>query len=388
MRPLDPISRLFVLSASVALAAGCNLATDPQNAAPASSNAWEQQSNFTDPLGGYTFTSEKVAFGDPALQQMEAIDAPQTAGADSMPNDSTGTAFLVRVEWGQLEGNPNATSTLDWTGSIGVDQGAFQVLRAIGFEPGQGDHLVLPRPNRQTLAFVSHTSMRLDGLLLAVRPNAPAGGTGVAAEGSLTFATPPLTRSFTYTELRTANLVIPVDTEGNAVSIVGMSARPNPTECTRGFVRGEWMHRSASESDSTVDRGLFRGLWVTDFGRPMGTIRGHFGTNASGEQVWFGKIIGRRGEPLAIARGTYAANPDSTQAGGTFTGDILTGADVVSGHVEGHFVPGRLELVDSPNHDPRPADPAGGDARRGRPGSHGFIDGRWSLHCTDPVGAQ
>ncbi len=388
MRPVDPFSKIFALSTSVALLAGCNLATDPQNAAPTSPTAWEQQSNFTDPLGGYNFSSEKVAFGDPALQQMEALDAPQTAGADSMPSDSTGTAFLVRVVWGQLEGNPNATSALDWSGSIGIDQGAFHVLRPIGFEREQGDHLVLPRHDRQTLAFVSHTSTRVDGLLLVVRPEAPATGEGIAAEGSLTFATPPLNRVFTYTELRTANLVIPVDSEGNAVSITGMSARPNPTECTRGFVRGEWMHRSGSESDSTGDRGLFRGLWVTDLGRPMGTIRGHFGTNDSGEHVWFGKIIGRRGEALGIARGTYAANPDTTQAGGTFTGDILTDNELVSGHVEGHFLPGRLGSENGPNHEPRPADPPGGDARRGRPGAHGFIEGRWSLHCTDPVEPQ
>ena len=376
MRRLNSTPRLLAAAASIAALAGCNSMTDSTNAPAAPADAWVQQNNFADVNGGYTFQPEAAAFGDPALMQMDIAEGSDLAApADSMPNDTTGAAFLVRLTWGQLEGNPASTAGLDWSGSIHVDQGGFGVLRTVGFERLQGDHLVLPRTSRQALEFVSHTSTRFDGVLLLVHPNARPMGDAAAAAGSLSFATGPLTQSWTFDELRSANLVIPVGDAGNAVSVVGMPLRPRPAaDCGQGFVRGAWAHRE-TEAGTPV-RGFFRGVWVLDNGMPIGHIRGHFGVNDAGEPVWFGKIIGRNGRTLGLARGTYAPDTDPAVAGGSFTGEIVsTEGGPVTGHTEGHYMPGR------PHQDADRPDPRGGDSRLGRAGAAGFLEGTWQIQC-------
>jgi hypothetical protein len=355
------IPTLLAAGAALALFAGCDGLTDGRQQAPAT-DTWEQETNFTDPFGGYTFSDEADAFGDPALRAIEIAEAATpSADADSMPIDSTGTAFAVRILWGQLEGNRDAQRLLDWTGSLQVSQGSLGVLRVVAFERLQGDHLVLPRPNRQTLEFVSHTQPHFDGLVVVVRPG-PA-----TTDGTLSFATGPLTQSWTYAELRGANLVIPVDDAGNAVSVVG-ARLPAPGDlCARGFVRGHWLHRDDA-------RGVFRGVWVASNGLPVGHIRGHFGSNAAGEHVWFGKIVGRGGRLLGVARGGYTPSDDPAQPGGTFAGRILVRPNMETGRVEGHYLPGRPDGMRSDL----------GDPRLGRPGAAGFFEGRWSIGCPDP----
>lgn len=373
MRRFHSTSGLLAAAAAIAALAGCDSMTNSTDAPAAATDAWVQQDNFVDANGGYTLQSEPAAFGDPALMQMDIAETSDLAApADSMPNDTTGAAFLVRISWGQLQGNPASTAVIDWSGSIHADQGACAVLRTVGFE--RGDHL-LPRTDRQTVEFVSHTSTRFDGMLLLVRPNAPAGSGAIAAAGNLTLTTAPFTSSWSFEELRTANLVIPVGDAGNAVSVVGMPVRPRPVgNCGQGFVRGAWAHRETEEGAAV--RGFFRGVWVRDNGTPVGHIRGHFGTNDQGNNVWFGKVIDRDGRAIGLAHGTYAPNADPSVAGGTFTGDIMSSENgPVTGHTEGSYMPGR------PHQSPEQPDPRGGETRLGRPGAAGFLEGTWSIQC-------
>jgi len=354
------ILRLVAAGATVALLGGCGGLTDGRDAAPVG-DTWEQETNFSDALGGYTFSDEAEAFADPALRAIELAEAP-FAGADpdSMPVDSTGVGFAVRILWGQLEGNRDAMTRLDWTGSLHVSQGALAVVRVIAFERASGDHL-LPRVDRQTVEFVSHTQPSFDGIVVLVRPG------DATTEGTLTFTTGPLTQSWTYSELRAANLVIPVDGDGNAVSVVGLRLPPPADVCVRGFVRGQWLYR-------TDARGVFRGVWVAANGLPVGHIRGHFGTTDGGEHVWFGKIVGRGGRFLGIARGEYTPSDDPAQPGGTFAGRILTRPAFEDGVIHGHYLPGR----------PAASGATIGDPRLGRPGATGFFEGRWAIGCADP----
>jgi hypothetical protein len=334
--------RLLAAGAMLVALAGCDTLTDERGSTPTGTDTWEQETNFTDAFGGYTFTDEAAAFGDPALAAIEIAERPTSfADPDSMPVDSTGAAFAVRILWGQLEGNRDAMIRLDWTGTIAVSQGGLGVLRVIAFEREAGDHLV-PRTDRRTIGFVSHTQPHFDGLLLIVRPG------DANTDGTLTFTTGPLTQSWSYSELRSANLVIPVDDAGNAVSIVGMRLPPPVPGCTRGFVRGHWVHRDDA-------RGVFRGVWVTATGLPVGHIRGHFGTNSNGEHVWFGKILGREGRFVGVARGQYVPSDDPALPGGTFAGRVWVRPTLDTGHVQGHFLPGRpaADPAQSGSSDPR-----------------------------------
>jgi len=285
------------------------------------------------------------------VSKLDAEELPLPVGdPDSVP---TPNGFAVRVLWGQLEGNREADSTVVWDGSFAVSSGALAVLRTIAFEP-RTDHL-LRRDNRQTVAFESKTRPHFDGLLLLVHDlaNDPT--------ATLTMQTGPYSASWTFAELRDADLLIPVDDLGNAVSIEGVNLRDDPAACPAGAVRGHWQAREG-------ERGVFRGLWLSHLGRPIGYIRGHFGINDAGNRVWFGKIIGRDGVLIGLARGTFAPNADASIPGGTFEGQWAAREGERSGVIAGHYLPGR-------------------DARDA---AGGFFHARWKADCgsTSPVGTE
>lgn len=343
MRGIHAISRFLTVGVSVALLAGCDLLTDSKEPAPSSGANWEESTDLESPYGGYTFTDETEAFGDPEVQKQEAEEASvAVASGDSMPADSL---FALRVLWGQLEGNREAEATLDWTGSISLSAGKLCVLRTIAFER-PGDHL-LPRENRQTVNFTSHTRPSFDGLLLLVAPPPDSAGAG---DPTLTFATGPYAGTWTLAELRTANLVIPVDSLGNAVSLTGVALGNLP--CPAGFLRGIWMKRVG-------ERGIMMGVWVAADGRPIGHLRGHFGVNQEGTKVWFAKILGRGGRLIAIAKGTWEPSTDPANPGGTFAGHFDTRPGLPGGRIAGHYLPGR----------------------EGPRGAAGFFEGRWKMDC-------
>jgi hypothetical protein len=250
---------------------------------------------------------------------------------DSLP---TPNGFAVRVLWGQLRGNPAAESTTVWDGNFTVSSGGLAVLRTIAFEL-RTDYL-LPRDNRQVVPFRSQTRPHFDGLLLLVhdRDNDP--------NATLTMTTRAFTRSWTFEELRDADLLIPVDDIGD------------PTLCPNGTVRGAWYVRDD-------ESGVFRGLWMTHLGRPIGYIRGHFGINDAGDRVWFGKIIDRSGNVIGLARGTFAPSTDPAVPGGTFEGHWAASEGERTGVIAGHYMP----------------------ARDGRDGAGGFFHARWKADCAD-----
>src|SRR5262245_19811178 len=253
------IAKLLVAGVSVAFAAGCDTPSGIQESNPAAGD-WQSSIDLESPYGGYQMTDETADFGDPEVLRISSLeDAPQpaVADADTMPSDSL---FVVRVLWGQLEGNREAQTVVDWTGSVSINHGQLGVLRTIAFEY-PADHLVRPRPDRQTLQFVSHTLPSFDGLLLVVHetPGDPT---------TFSFTTAPYTNTWTLHDLLGANLVIPVDAEGNAVSINAMPLRRH--ECPSGFARGEWIAREG-------EPGVLRGAWMNAVGDRIGTLRGHFG---------------------------------------------------------------------------------------------------------------
>jgi hypothetical protein len=151
--------------------------------------------------------------------------------------------------------------------------------------------------------------------------------------------------------------VIPVDDNGNAVSVIGLEARAD--SCPSGFTRGAWLQRHDG-------RGIFRGVWTGPLGGTIGHIRGHLGVNDMGEHVWFAKIVGPRGRLIGLARGTYAPSDDPMLPGGTFDGHFVARPGDRGGPVGGRYV-------------------LRGTNERGR---GGYFEGRWNTDCDDDGGEE
>ncbi len=317
MQALDSLKRVLV-GIPLILFAGCEFLTDSSNDNASAGTEWEAGTNLTAEYGGYEFTPEQPAFGDPTFAKIDAEE--QAVQVESMDLASLRDGIVLRIQWGQLRGNPELEQATDWSGRIAISAGGIAVLRTIAFE-APGDHL-LPRESRQVLGFVSHTRPHFDGLLLAIHP-------GDAADVSFGMETGPFTRRWTLEELRGIQTVIPVDDLGNAVAIEAITFDP---ACPNGFVRGHWVQR-----DET--RGVFRGLWATELGHSVGYIRGHFGMNEAGEHVWFGKIIGRDGKVLGLARGQWLPSDTAEVPGGTFAGHWVAENRELQGGVRGHYLP-------------------------------------------------
>jgi hypothetical protein len=314
------------------------LTPGPETPSSPEPEAWEATTDLTSEFGGYEFTDETVAFGDAELMKIEAEESSvEVADADSSIEPES---FALRILWGQLRGDPEAESVLDWSGSISVSAGALAVLRTIAFER-PADHL-LRRDSRQALGFVSHTRPHFDGLLLVVRDSDD-------PEATLTFETPTFSRSWRIQELREIDAVIGVDDIGNAVSLEAIQIDPT---CPVGAVRGHWVQREG-------ERGIFRGLWLSALGRPLGHIRGHFGITDEGRRVWFGKIIRDDGRVIGLARGEWGPSDDPEQPGGRFAGHWVAREGKLGGAVAGHYVP----------------------ARRGEDRVGGFFQARWRTQC-------
>ena len=178
---------------------------------------------------------------------------------------------------------------------------------------------------------------------------------GAADAVNLTLSTGPLTQAWSLGALLAAQVVVPVDSSGNGVSINAMVC-PNQT-CPGGFVRGEWAIRDRDRvQDRDALHGVMRGAWLGPQNGPLGHFRGHFGVNAEGERVWFGKIIGPRGNVLGLAHGTWQDDPDAVRPGGTFRGQFDSAPGARSGEINGRYLYGPL----GPN------------------GAGGFFEARWS----------
>ena len=141
--------------------------------------------------GGLTATDEEVAFGDEALKAMMLAE-DQEAVIDPLADDPVVLEMeersrhrerygegerprftYLRLRWGMLRGPEDSTTVerpcdmTDWTGTIRTDRGLVVVKRMIKFE-FPADHVVFPRLDPQTVAFVSRTWCHFDGLVIQI----------------------------------------------------------------------------------------------------------------------------------------------------------------------------------------------------------------------------
>jgi hypothetical protein len=318
--------------------------------------------------GGLTATDEEPAFGDAYLLEMEVEDQDEAfddplltdpevlqmlalseADPDSVDQARPRVTFL-RLVWGALDTAdselPEDDEVLDWTGELSVDSGVVLVRRVIMFERPQ-DHLVLPRPDRQSLSWVSHTGGHMDGLVLQIIE--PAQDDGTYAPNQLHLQTVSFSGDFDLAEISGMDEFIEVAPPGNGLHLAAFTlGEPDP--CPRGFLSGRW----CDDPDADGQGGMFRGRWVDIFGITRGYMLGRWGLNEDGEQVFAGKYISRAGAFLGLMRGAWF-NGEEVGAGG-FQGHWAGRQGEFQGHLQGRW----LQRPDLPC---------------------GIYQGRWATQC-------
>ncbi len=346
-----------------------------------------QNLDFSQPNGGLTATDEDVAFGDKAFEDLlfnedqEASDDPMLTDpevlsleamaadpADSNDQDRPRFTF-VRLEWGMIHGpidsmvSPGDCGALDWSGDISVDRGLLVADRAILFE-FPWDHLVRPRPDRQTIGLVSHTYCHFDGLVLKIierpedlDPDLP--------PNVLHIATGPFAGDFTLGELVGMNESFPVDENGNSLHLTGYTVN-DIVRCPKGFLNGRWRLLPADAPADTLrphdpalseQVGTFGGPWVNLSGRIVGFMRCGYGLDQDGNRVFSGKRIDRMGRFMAFVNGTWEAGEDGVSLVG-FHGDWVTPGGMRDGVLSAAAFPSPLPGI-----------------------AGGFYEGRWATLC-------
>lgn len=303
------IKGLFSILAIALLIAGfgCqNGSVSPDSALP------EQGIDLDSPTGGISTSDEAPAFGEPdmftALSDDASYDDPlEKCGREDSLQERGARFYEFRAVWGRLAeiGDTSGVDPcpLDWSGTLHLNGGIIILQKTIAFEEDDSISLI----DSSTIAWVSHTGPGVDGIqvrLIVVPPDSSSSDVGTA---TLELSTGPYSRTFTMDELLALDMVSPVDTCGNAISITSILVPPG---CPHGQLMGAWkmtdldsLASADTLRDGGVVQGVFRGVWVGKGGRIGGHLKGVFGVNAAGERVFFGKYIDLTGRFQGILRG-------------------------------------------------------------------------------------
>jgi hypothetical protein len=323
---------LFSLMMSMALSAFLLTAcSKDQPTGPDQNLGSDEQLSLDKEFGGFTNSDELPGFGDPNFLNEFGEDADVADPMSSLSKTAAELAssavksYLVRLSWGRLEGDSTATEVVDWSGSAEVNKGTLAVLKAVRFE--NNDYIHLPRESRQKLEFTSQTQKSFDGILIAIIDN----DTSLAnVEGTLTFTAGSYSRVFSFSELDSTDLVEPVGSGGDAVSIISRAKEVTPF--AGGFLAGRWIRENRQG-------GIFKGRWINSLGTNGGHVRGIWGINRNGEPVFFGKYISLSGEFGGLLRGLWEFTRGEN--GGVFKGRWFDRNHNESGTLGGHFKTGQ-----------------------------------------------
>ncbi len=314
------------LLAAVWVIAGCSSDESSNVTGGSTTGDPDQQTvNLDDTYGGFLAVDEDPAFGDDelaaAISEEEAVadgyeglDPNERARAQEMEENKR-VWYSLTVLWGNLDtpnenevsGGSQEEDPVVWDGTMTIGLGAIRVMRLISFEHPE-DHLILPRPAAGTVQWSSVTHGYLDGLrvLLIYGGDEPA---AQAPDDTLHFSAGPLgTVSLPIEELEDLNVIY--DIPGSVEKVSFSAFRVEEAHHVRGFMAGRW---GWAEGDSV---GRFRGRWMSHTGAHLGFMRGHYGENSHGDQVFFGKYIDHQGAFRGFLRGTYeilrtVGNPDN-----------------------------------------------------------------------------
>lgn len=309
-----PTQRQLLALAGVGLVlafAGCS---ENDVSTPNSYDSGSQTVDLDDPFGGFLMTDEDPAFGDSDLAESAGDEERVENGYSGLAIDQIQRVTEIeenpRTEWFSftaLWGNfcedrnsdtpdpPEQQEEIVWDGYMELTRGGIKLLSIILFENEHGDR-ILPRSGPELIEWESRTYGHHDGLrvLLAIPPDT----SRIEDPVQLTFRAGDYERVFDLAELDSLHEEIDL-TETATISF--RSFRADPAADVRGFLGGQW---GKVEGDSV---GRFRGHWVAARdGRLMGWLRGHYGVNDAGQQVFFGKYVDWSGRFRGLLRGRYA----------------------------------------------------------------------------------
>lgn len=335
-----------------------------------SATSSNENESLADDFGGFDASAEAPGFGDPELiSNMEGDedyndDILTSPEVDSLVNNNQAGVYVLRAVWGSLEYDSTITEITDWTGTLTISRGAIVVRKLIRFEPGQ-DYIIRPRTARDTIAWVSATTVHHDGIFFQIYvPPTTITDEQVVVTSPVTvkFETGPFSITFNLDELVALDTIYYLDDSVNAVAFRGFKYHPHP--CPKGFLEGHW------GVDST-GQGVFRGRWISRNGLLVGHLRGYWGrmdVDGIVMNIFYGKYIDLSGNFRGLLKGIYQphpsahANPNAfAHAAGWFYGHFYDGNGAVQGVLKGHYK--------MPRNDAR--------------GRLGYFAGRWKTYCGD-----
>ncbi len=348
--------------------------------------------DFTLPFGGLTSSDEYEAFNDDDLKAMmyaedgeehndeyaddpdiqELVDQSNQPGDLDDPNRPRFT--FLRLRWGMVRGPGDSLNVpqppcdiLDWTGEIHTDRGIVLVSRKIRFER-PSDHLIFPRLDRRTVAFVSHTACHYDGLLLQIIERPEDFAPENAELNRLYINTGPFAGEYVVEALAGLNEIHEIDDNGNLLQLNGFNLS-DVAFCPKGFlsgrfrqIPGEFEGQELADDNPGTQIGRIAGMYMSLTSRISGFLRGGYGLDPEGNRVFHAKYIDRRGTFRGLLTGTWEPGDDLHDLS-TFSGHWNS----ASGHTEG--------LV-------------GGNAHSVVYYPGGFFEGRWTAICDDEAEEQ
>jgi len=252
-------------------------------------------------FGGFTTTDESAAFGDATLIEEYDDDATETDLEESNPeleadlNNPKINVYFLRIAWGMLQGDSTATEVIDWSGSAEINKGTLVATKRVRFE--RNDYIVRPRPSEKKVEWVSYTQPHFDGVCLTILENDT-----TSLPGELKLTVGAYSRTFSFAELDSMDLLEPVGANGHEISII--SRQKSVIPFAGGFLEGRWVRL-----DSVG--GKFYGKWINSLGTRVGHLRGIWSVNRLGQQVLFGKWIDLSGRFQGLLSGSWGTDDES-----------------------------------------------------------------------------
>ena len=361
------VAHLGVLVGLMALllAAGCSHDDNGSRVTnPTGADAGDQTINLEDPYGGFNAAVEDPAFGDESLVDAALMEQTEDDGYEGLSADERRAAlneedrpdrdfYAFTIMWGNLDARDRDDVqqggygvTVDWSGSLTLEEGSIRLVSLIGFELGE-DYLLRPRQARNEIAWQSltHGEGDIDGLRVTlIVPSEPdLGSTDMILRlRMLPLGDEPL--EFSLGQLADLEQIISVPNGAGQLSIRAFKAEAATS--VRGYLGGRWgyvLEDSTVEGDSVVVRG-FKGRWISDSGEMLGFVRGHYGRDLTGERVFFGKYIDEQGAFRGFVRGRWwieARHGEESDADyhevGVFAGGWTSATGEALGEIKGHW---------------------------------------------------